>query len=101
MLATCIDLSKAFNRTDHSIVIEDLYDMDTPPWLLNILVFYLSKRPMVLQYNGNQSKRQIPQGGEPQGAYLGSPIFIVKDPSLGHLCQETFWYLQQSLNLRL
>ena len=43
---------------------------------------------------------KIPQGGEPQGAYLGSPIFIVKDPSLGHLCQETFWYLQQSLNLR-
>ena len=64
MLAASIDLSKAFNRIDHSIVIEDLYDMDTPPWLLNILVFNLSKRPMVLQYNGNQSKRKIlPQEG--------------------------------------
>ena len=64
MLAASIDLSKAFNRIDHSIIIEDLYDMDTPSWLLNNLVFYLSERPMVRQYNGNQSKRKtLPREG--------------------------------------
>ena len=78
VLAACVDLSKAFNRIDHSLVIEDLYDMHTPPWLLNILVSYLSDRSMLLEYNGQQSRRKLLPGGGPQGAYLGGLIFIVK-----------------------
>ena len=52
VLAACVDLSKAFNRIDHSLVIQDLYDMHTPPWLLNIIISYLSNRSMILSYNG-------------------------------------------------
>ena len=78
VLAACVDLSKAFNRIDHSLVINDLYDMHTPPWLLNILVSYLSDRSMILEYNGQQSRRKLLPGGGPQGAYLGGLIFIVK-----------------------
>ena len=78
VLAACVDLSKAFNRIDHSLVIGDLYDMHTPPWLLNILVSYLSNRSMILEYDGHQSRRKILPGGGPQGAYLGGLIFIVK-----------------------
>ena len=52
--------------------------MHTPPWLLNILVSYLSDRSMVLEYNGNYSTRKKVLGGGPQGAYLGGLIFIVK-----------------------
>ena len=52
--------------------------MHTPPWLLNILVSYLSNRSMVLEFNGQQSTRKILPGGGPQGAYLGGLIFIVK-----------------------
>ena len=33
-----VDLSKAFNRVSHQMVIEDLYDMHVPPWLLLILI---------------------------------------------------------------
>ena len=51
VLAACIDLSKAFNRVDHSLVIQDLYDMKTPPWLLRILVSYLSGRSMTMVPN--------------------------------------------------
>ena len=29
VLLACVDLSKAFNRVDHSLVVEDLYDMHT------------------------------------------------------------------------
>ena len=31
VLATCVDLSKAFNRVDHTLVIQDLYDMHCIP----------------------------------------------------------------------
>ena len=78
VLAACIDLSKAFNRVDHSLVIQDLYDMKTPPWLLRIMISYLSGRSMILSYNGEKSAQKWLPGGGPQGAYLGGLIFIIK-----------------------
>ena len=78
VLAACIDLSKAFNRVDHTLVIQDLYDMHTPAWLLRIVISYLSDRSMYLTYNGEQSSLKKLPGGGPQGAYLGGLIFIIK-----------------------
>ena len=78
VLAACVDLSKAFNRVDHSLIIQDLYDMHTPAWLLNIIVSYLSDRSMYLTYKGHQSSQKMLPGGGPQGAYLGGIIFIIK-----------------------
>jgi hypothetical protein len=78
VLAACVDLSKAFNRVDHCLVIQDLYDMHTPSWLLNIIASYLSNRSMILKYNGKHSSKKLLPGGGPQGAYLGGIIFIVK-----------------------
>ena len=78
VLAACVDLSKAFNRVEHGLVIQDLYDMHTPAWLLNIVCSYLSDRSMVLTYNGAQSSEKMLPGGGPQGAYLGGLIFIIK-----------------------
>ena len=78
VLAVCIDLSKAFNRVDHALVIQDLYDMHTPAWLLNIVISYLSNRSMYLTYSSAQSSQKMLPGGGPQGAYLGGLIFIIK-----------------------
>ena len=78
VLAACIDLSKAFNRVSHDLLVQDLFDMHTPAWLLNILTSYLSNRTMLMSYNGEVSApKQLPGGG-PQGAYLGGLIFIIK-----------------------
>ena len=44
VLAACFDRSKAFNRVDHILVIQDLYDMQTPAWLLNLVASYLTNR---------------------------------------------------------
>ena len=41
VLAIMVDMSKAFNRVDHSLCIEDLYDMKCPSWLLNVIFSYL------------------------------------------------------------
>ena len=78
VLAAFVDISKAFNRIDHTLVIQDLYDMQTPAWLLNIVISYLSDRSMHLTYNGVQSTSKKLPGGGPQGAYLGGLIFIIK-----------------------
>ena len=78
VVAAYIDLSKAYNRVDHSLVIQDLYDMHTPAWLLRIIFSYLQNRAMVLTYSGATSERKPLPGGTPQGAYLGGLIFMIK-----------------------
>ena len=78
VLVALVDISKAFNRIDHSLVIQDLYDMHTPAWLLRIIASYLSGRSMFLSYNGCKSSVKMLPGGGPQGAFLGGLIFIIK-----------------------
>ena len=78
ILAVFFDLSKAFNRVDHSLVIQDLYDMHTPSWLLRIIYSYLQDRSMVLTYKGVTSTVKLLPGGGPQGAFLGGLIFMIK-----------------------
>ena len=73
-----IDLSKAFNRVSHQIVLEDLHNMKVPSWLLRILSSYLTGRTMILSYGPvSSSPRPLP-GSSPQGAFLGIFLFIVK-----------------------
>ena len=78
VLVALVDLSKAFNRVSHQMVIEDHYDMHVPPWLLLILTSYLTERSMILTYAGaSSSPRDLP-GSSPQGAFLGIFFFVVK-----------------------
>ena len=78
VIAAFVDLKKAVNRIQHSLVIEDLFDMHTPNWLLKILFSYLTERSMFLSYNGATSSQKSLPGGTPQGAILGGIIFMVK-----------------------
>ena len=73
-----VDQSKAFNRVSHTMVIEDLHDMGVPPWLLKILVSYLSGRSMTMSYRGVSSNIRLLPGSSPQGAFLGIFLFIIK-----------------------
>ena len=67
LLHVCIDISKAFNRVDHSLVIQDLFDMHTPGWLLKIVMSYLTNRAMIMTYNGSKSALKIQPGGQAAG----------------------------------
>ena len=62
-----IDLSKAFNRVDHTLVIQDLFDMHTPAWLLRIMISYLSGRKMIMKFCGKESQETLLPAGGPQG----------------------------------
>ena len=48
VLLSLVHLKIAFNRVSHTIVIEDLADLNVPGWLLKILISYLTDRSMVL-----------------------------------------------------
>ena len=78
VVVALVDLSKAFNRVSHQMVIEDLHDIHVPPWLLLILTSYLTKRSMVMCYNGATSAPRDLPGSSPQGAFLGIFFFVIK-----------------------
>ena len=65
VIAACVDISKAFNWVDHSLVIQDLFDMHTPVWLLKIVFSYLTERSMVLTFNSAKSTQKSLPGGGP------------------------------------
>ena len=78
VVVAAIDLSKAYNRGSHQLVIEDLHNMHVPNWILSLLCSYLSSRSLVLKYQGTEAApRQLP-GGFGAGTWLGGFLFIVK-----------------------
>ena len=61
----------------HQQVIEDLYDMKVPGWLLLILISYLTDRKMILKFRGVLSALRSLPGSSPQGTVLGVILFII------------------------
>ena len=78
VIAAFIDMKKAFNRVDHNLLVQDLYDMHCSAWLLNIIISFLSDRKLSFAYKGNIARMMDLPGGAPQGCFLGAIIFIVK-----------------------
>ena len=72
------DLSKAYNRGSHNLVIEDLHSMHAPGWTLSIVCSYLSGRSLVLSHQGSRSSEKPLPGGFGAGTLLGGLLFIVK-----------------------
>ena len=60
------------------MVIEDLYDMHVPGWLLAIICSYLSNRTMILKYQQAVSTQRSLPGGYGAGTWLGGFLFIIK-----------------------
>ena len=72
------DLSKAYNRGSHLLVMEDLHAMKVSGWALDLVCSYIKGRSMILSYsNAKASERSLP-GGFGAGTWLGGLLFIVK-----------------------
>ena len=52
--------------------------MKCPSWLLQLVTSYLTKRTLILTYNGASSSEKHLPGGAPAGCLLGGLIFILK-----------------------
>ncbi len=77
MIGIFIDLSKAFDTIDHSILIEKLEHYGIRGIALKALSSYLSGRQQVTSFHKEQSDGCDVEYGVPQGSVLGPLLFLI------------------------
>ena len=77
VLGIFIDLSKAFDTLDHSILLHKLYTYGIRGTAHSLLKSYLSDRKQVVVYNGTVSNSCDIHYGVPQGSILGPLLFLL------------------------
>ena len=76
-LGLFIDLSKAFDTLDHTILIDKLEFYGIRGIALNWFKSYLKNRSQYVDYNGTQSTLLKIRTGVPQGSILGPLLFLI------------------------
>ena len=77
LLAIYLDLSKAFDTIDHSILIHKLKYYGVQGTTLNWFTSYLTNRQQYVQVNDEVSSLKTISTGVPQGSILGPLLFII------------------------
>ena len=82
-MLTAIDVQKGVNKADHNKIIYILVQqMNTPNWLVRIIISYLSNRKLSIRY-----RNQVPkacQGASVQAQVLGSIYSLCYSMEQGH-----------------
>lgn len=83
------DISKAFDRIDHGLLLAKLKMYGFSDSLIILLTSYLQNRTQSVVYNGYTSESFIPKSGVPQGSNLGPLLFLlfINDLSLTLQCE--------------
>ena len=74
-----LDLSKAFNKTDHNILIKKLCNYGLGPSTIMFFVRYLEERTFVVKTPEDRPTSQITSinAGVPQGSIMGPLLLII------------------------
>ena len=72
------DFTKAFDLTDHNIVIRDLLQLGTRPSVISWVCNFLSERSQCVKYKNVLSNFNVLKGGLPQGTKFGPLGFLAK-----------------------
>ena len=83
-----IDLSKAFDTLDHSILIRKLHFYGINGTTLNLFESYLSNRKQYVDWDGQKSDLLNITTGVPQGSILGPLMFIIYINDIVHATQS-------------
>ena len=75
--AAFLDLHKAFDSLDHSILLERLSNLDLSCTVLNWFKDYLTARQYRVKFNNQYSSWNLLKGGIPQGSALGPLLFLI------------------------
>lgn len=76
-IVTFLDLAKAFDTVDHSILLDKLYCIGIRGQALVLLSSYLSNRYQRVKIDGSVSDNLPINTGVPQGTILGPLLFIL------------------------
>ena len=74
-VAVCIDLSRAFDTVDHSILLKDIQQLQLNDHIKRFLKAYIRGRFTYVEFRGAKSKHRKMTQGVPQGGVL-SPILF-------------------------
>ena len=92
-LSTFVDLKKAFDTVNHSILLKKLSKLGVGGPLYEWLVSYLSERKQKTFVNGKTSKEGIVKCGVPQGSILGPTLFLIYINDLSQVLENCNAYL--------
>lgn len=77
ILATFLDLRRAFETVDRQILIDKLRKYGVKELALSWLESYLANRRQIVKFNNVTSKEALIEYGVPQGSVLGPLLFLI------------------------